>query len=159
MIPMNHEVVLTPEGKAKLEKELAELKGPKRQAMAEAIREARSHGDLKENAAYHEAKLNQSRLEARITDIEKVLEIGKVIEPAEGNGETAQLGSRVTLLDTKYGEELVVALVGSYEADPANELISVNSPMGAALIGNSVGEEVEVEAPSGKLTYRILKVE
>ncbi len=156
---MSQDLFITPAGKQKLERELAELKGPKRQAMAEAIREARSHGDLKENAAYHECKLNQSRLEARITDIEQVLELAKVVERPDDAGDSAHLGSRVTLLDMKWEEELVVSLVGSYEADPANDLISINSPMGGALLGKVPGDEIEVEAPSGMQKYRVVKVE
>ncbi|MBA3726169.1 MAG: transcription elongation factor GreA [Armatimonadetes bacterium] len=156
---MSEDVFLTKSGFEKLRVELAELKGPKRQAMSEAIREARSHGDLKENAAYHEAKLNQARLEGRIADLERVLDIAEIVERPESAEETAHLGSRVSLFDFKWEEELVVELVGSFEADPSNGLVSIDSPMGSALVGRSEDEEIEVDAPAGIQKYRIDKIE
>src|SRR5579872_2028044 len=153
---MPHEILLTPAGHAKLEAELEELKGPVRMRIAEAIREAKAHGDLKENAAYHEAKLNQTRLEARIGELEKALQIAKIVERPADAGDTAALGSKVKLLDIEFGDELTVELVGSFEADPAADLISIVSPMGEALLGKEIGDEVEIEAPGGILRYRVL---
>ena len=158
-IPMSKDVFLTRSGYEKLQQELAELKGPRRQAMSESIREARSHGDLRENAAYHEAKLNQSRLEGRIADLEKVLEIAKIVERPGDSGDIAHLGSKVVLWDEKWKEELSVSLVGAFEADPTNGLVSLDSPIGAALIGKSEGDEVEVEAPGGLQKYKLLRIE
>ncbi|HLK16347.1 MAG TPA: transcription elongation factor GreA [Fimbriimonadaceae bacterium] len=155
---MPHEILLTPAGHAKLEAELEELKGPVRMRIAEAIREAKAHGDLKENAAYHEAKLNQTRLESRIADLEKALQIAKIVERPSDAGDTAALGSKVKLLDIEFGDELTVELVGSFEADPAADLISIVSPMGEALLGKEIGDEVEIEAPGGILRYRVLSV-
>lgn len=157
-VPMAHEILLTSAGHAKLSAELDELKGPVRMRVAEAIREAKSHGDLRENAAYHEAKLNQTRLESRIADLEKALQLAKIVERPDDAGETAVLGSKVKLLDIEFDDELTVELVGSFEADPAQDLVSIVSPLGEALLGRSVGDEVSVDAPGGMQRYRILEV-
>lgn len=146
-------------GYLKLQKELEELKGPVRTRIAEALREAKSHGDLRENAAYHEAKLNQKRLEGRIADLEKVLQIARVIERPDASENVAHLGSKVKLLDLGFGDELTVELVGAFEADPAHDLISITSPLGSALIGKEAGDEVDVDAPGGRHRYRILSVD
>lgn len=154
------EILLTPEGKRRLEEELAELKGSVRARVTEAIREARSHGDLRENAAYHEAKMQQARIEGRIADLEKILEHATIVErPAGASGDIAHLGSKVKLFDLKWQEELTVTLVGSYEADPEHNLVSIVSPLGSALIGRVVGDVVQVEAPAGILEYRIDAIE
>jgi transcription elongation factor GreA len=155
---MAHEILLTTKGHEKLRRELEELKGPIRQSVAEAIREAKSHGDLKENAAYHEAKLNQNRLEGRIADLEKVLQLAKIVDRPEATDGEAHLGSIIVLKDLVWGDELKVTLVGSYEADPANDMISITSPLGASLIGRTVGDIIEVEAPAGKLKYSVLHI-
>lgn len=155
---MANEILLTPEGYEKLKKELEDLKGPTRMRVAEAIREAKSHGDLRENAAYHEAKLNQTRLDSRIADLEKVLQSAKIVERPKDAGDSAHLGSKVKLLDKEFADELTVTLVGSYEADPAKDMISISSPLGGALIGKIVGDEISVEAPGGMQTYKILEV-
>jgi len=157
--PMSKEIQFTREGFAKLKKELDDLKGPTRMAIADAIREAKAHGDLKENAAYHEAKLNQSRLESRISDLERALQLAKVIERPASSGATAHLGSKVNLLDLEFDDEFTVTLVGSFEADPAKDLISIGSPLGESMLGKVVGDEFEVEAPRGTSRYRIIGVE
>jgi transcription elongation factor GreA len=156
---MGNEIQFTREGYEKLKKELEELKGPVRMQIAEAIREAKSHGDLRENAAYHEAKLNQTRLDSRIAELEKAIQLAKIVERPEGASEVAHLGSKVRLLDLEFDDELTVELVGSFEADPANDLISISSPLGEALLDKSVGEEIQVVAPGGTQTYRILRIE
>ena len=153
---MGSEVQFTREGFEKLKAELEELKGPARMRIAEAIREAKSHGDLKENAAYHESKLNQTRLEARIAELDKALLTAKIAEPSTDGG--AQLGSRVGLLDLDFDEEFEVKLVGAFEADPASDLISVASPLGEALVGRAKGDEIEVKAPAGVTRYRVRSV-
>lgn len=155
---MAHEILLTPEGLEKLKAELAELKGPVRSQVAEAIKEAKSHGDLRENAAYHEAKLNQQRLDSRIADLEKAIQRAKIVERPDGHGDLAHLGSKVTLVDLEFGDEFEVSLVGSFEADPQQNLISISSPLGEALLGKSVDESVEVEAPGGTQSYRIKSI-
>jgi transcription elongation factor GreA len=156
---MAKEIQVTREGFEKLSKELEELKGPVRSRIAEAIREAKSHGDLRENAAYHEAKLNQTRLESRIADLEKAVQLAKIIDRPEVQGDFIALGSRVKLFDIEFDEEIFVTLVGSFEADPAKELISIGSPLGEALLGKAVGDEISVEAPQGTNVYKILGVE
>jgi len=155
---MSRENQVTREGFEKLKKELEELKGPTRMRIADAIREAKSHGDLRENAAYHECKLNQSRLESRIAELEKAVQLARVIERPEGEGAVANLGSRVKLLDLEFDDEFTITLVGSFEADPAKELISIASPLGDSLIGKTIGDEIEVEAPAGLTRYRIVGV-
>lgn len=155
---MANEFVLSPAGHEKLRKELEDLKGPTRLRVADAVREAKSHGDLRENAAYHEAKLNQARLESRIADLERALQLAKIVERSDGTGEEAMLGSTVTLLDLDFDDELTITLVSSYEADPAQDLISIASPLGAGILGRVAGDEVEVEAPAGKQRYRIKAV-
>jgi transcription elongation factor GreA len=154
---MSNRHVLTPDAYAKLKAELEELKGPVRTQVADAIREAKSHGDLRENAAYHEAKLNQARLDQRIAELEKALEMAKIVEVADEHP-YAQLGSKVKLLDLDFDEELEIKLVSSFEADPANDLISISSPLGIALLEKEEGDEVVVEAPAGEQRYRILSV-
>ncbi|MCW5941533.1 MAG: transcription elongation factor GreA [Fimbriimonadaceae bacterium] len=153
-------ILMSQEGFDNLAKELERLKGTERKTIAEAIREAKAHGDLRENAAYHEAKLNQARLEQRIAELEKSLLSAKIVErPEDAVHGSAHLGSRVTLEDLEFGDELTVELVGSMEADPAHDKISITSPMGEALIGRSAGDLVEVAAPAGTIQYKVLAVE
>ena len=154
---MAQEFFLTPTGREKLLEELEELTGPRRQAVTEAIREARSHGDLRENAAYHEAKLNQSRLEGRIAEINHILEVAKSVDRPD-DAEGAHLGSSVTYQDIDSGKEVTTTLVGQYEADPLKGLLSIESPLGSALVGKSEGDTVEIEVPAGIRRYKILKV-
>jgi len=155
---MANEILMTKEGFEKLKLELDQLKGPRRGVIADAIREAKSHGDLKENAAYHEAKLNQSRIEGRIAELEKTLQMAKIVVASNEEGAGAQLGQLIKLFDLNWDENLMVKLVGSFEADPANDLISITSPLGAGILGKHIGEEFEVEAPSGKQRYRVLEI-
>jgi transcription elongation factor GreA len=156
---MGNEILVTREGHEKLRKELEELKGPVRSEIAQAIREAKSHGDLKENAAYHEAKLNQTRLEKRIADLERALQLAKIVDRPEASGDIAHLGSKVKLRDLEFDDDFVITLVGSYEADPQNDLISIASPLGEAVLGKVIGDEVEVEAPGGTTKYKIVSIE
>lgn len=152
-------IQMTQEGYDKLQKELELLKGPERTRIAEAIREAKSHGDLRENAAYHEAKLNQARLEGRIAELERSLQSARIVERPDDAGESIHLGSVVTLYDEEFDEELTVTIVGEMEADPAKDYVSIGSPMGQALLGCHAGDTAEYEAPMGTVRLRILKVE
>ena len=156
---MAHGIQLTKEGYEKLKKELDELNGPVRMAIAEAIREAKSHGDLRENAAYHEAKLNQTRLEHRIGELERAVRGAKIVERPEVQGDFAQLGSKVTLFDEEFGEEMDVILVGAFEADPANGMVSISSPLGEGMVGKSVNDSFEVQTPGGLNKYVVRKIE
>lgn len=152
---MSHEVMLSPEGFQRLKEELEFLKGEERHRVAENIREAKSHGDLRENAMYHEAKLNQTRLESRIAELERMLQQAIIVEKTDDTV-GATLGSKVTLEDMEWGDHMTIELVGAFEADPANDKISVDSPMGRALLGRDVNDEIQVEAPAGNQSYRIL---
>ncbi len=157
---MANVILLTQEGFAKLKAELEELKGPKRLLIADAIREAKAHGDLKENAAYHEAKLNQTRLEARIAELERAVQSAKIVErPSDAVVGSAHLGSLLTLLDLDFDDQFDVTLVGSFEADPHRDLISITSPLGEALVGKVAGDEVSVMAPQGLTRYRVVAVQ
>jgi transcription elongation factor GreA len=155
---MANEFQVTEEGLAKMRAELEDLKGPTRARIAEAIREAKAHGDLRENAAYHEAKLNQQRLEARLGELEKAVQLARVVTRPEGHV-GAHIGSSVTLLDEEFDDEFVVQLVGAYEADATQNRISITSPLGEALMGKEAGSRVEVVAPAGKQTYKIVAVD
>jgi len=153
---MSNDNVLTKEGHAKLTKDLEELKTVSRRAIADAIREAKAHGDLKENAAYHEAKLNQSRLEMRISELEGVLMRAKILDPSTADPNKTFLGSKVTLLDLDFDEEFTIELVGAFETDASHNKISIVSPLGKEAFLKTVGTELEVNSPSGVLRYKIL---
>lgn len=155
---MAKEIQFTREGFEKLKAELEDLKGPVRMRIAESIREAKSHGDLRENAAYHECKLNQTRLESRIADLEKAFQLAKIVDRPASAGASAHLGNKVLIRDIDFEDEFQVTLVGSFEADPAKDLISIGSPLGEALLGRLEGDEISVEAPAGLTRYRVLKV-
>ena len=154
---MTNDFQVTAEGLERLKAELDTLRGETRMKVAEAIREAKSHGDLKENAAYHEAKLNQTRLEKQIGELERAVQYAKIVERAEGSG--AGLGSKVRLKDLEFDDDFDVELVGAFDSDPASGRVSVSSPMGDALIGKDPGDEIEVDAPAGKTRYRVVAVE
>lgn len=151
-------MLVSPEGYEKLKKELEHLKAVERQKVADNIREAKSHGDLKENAMYHEAKLNQKRLEGRIAELEHAFQVAQIVEVGSQPEGTAHLGSKVVVKDLEWGDELTLSLVGGFEADPVNDLISITSPLGEALLGKSAGDEIEVDAPAGKQRYKVLSV-
>ena len=149
-------VSLTAEGAERMRAELRELTEVKRPEVVARIRTAKEHGDLKENAEYHAAREEQSFLEGRIQALEARLRVAVVIEaPAAGEG--ADLGSRLVV--EVDGLESEYTLVGSAEADPAAGRLSVVSPVGRALVGARAGDEVAVETPRGRVTYRVVKVE
>lgn len=154
---MSSEVKVSAEGLQKLKAELESLKGPERQRIAENIREAKSHGDLRENAMYHEAKLNQRRLEARIAELEHVVLNARIVEDSGEEG-VATLGSKIVLLDLEWDDEMSIELVGDFEADPLSDKISASSPLGAACMGCTADTEIEVETPGGLRKYKIISV-
>jgi transcription elongation factor GreA len=155
---MSNDLLFTAEGLEKIRKELEQLKGPERARIADNIREAKSHGDLRENAMYHEAKLNQRRLESRIAELERVVQYARIIETSAEEGK-ATLNCRVTLEDLEFGDTLTIELVGAFEADPINDKISIASPLGAAVLDRAVGDEIVVDAPAGEQRYKILNIE
>ena len=150
--------VLTVEGLKKLEEELHELKVVRRKDVAGKIKEARSQGDLSENAEYDAAKEEQAEIESRIALIEKMLRNAEVIDDDELDGETVGVGSTVRVLDMEFNEEVEYTIVGSTEADPVGGRISNESPLGVALLFRKNGETVVVDAPQGPIKYQILGI-
>ncbi len=146
------------EGYEKLQTEVRHLKTVERPSVIEAIEVARGHGDLSENAEYHAAKERQGQVEAQIADIEDRLSRAMVIDPTTLSGDKVVFGATVHLLD-EDDKEIVYQIVGETEADAKVGRISYNSPLGRALVGRSVGDDVEVTTPSGDRYYSIEKVE
>jgi transcription elongation factor GreA len=152
------DIPITKEGFQAVVEELSRLKKVERPDIIKKIAEARSHGDLKENAEYHAARERQSFIEGRIGHLEGIVADSKVIDPLSLNGDTVLFGATVTILDTNTDEEITYKLVGEVESDPKNGKISVTSPIGRALIGKSEGDEVKVQTPSGVKEYEIVEV-
>lgn len=146
------------EGYKLLEAELKVLKSVERPAVISAIEVARAHGDLSENAEYHAAKDKQGLIEARISDLEGLVGRAEIVDPATLSGDKVMFGATVTLIDDDDAE-IVYQLVGQQEGDVKNGRISYTSPLGQALIGRGVEDDVEVTTPSGKRYYEVLKVE
>lgn len=142
----------------KLSEELEQLKSFERGVIAKVIDEARELGDLKENAEYHAAKDKQGLMEARIAELTDVVGRAQIVDPSTLAHERISFGSTVLLTDQNTNEEIKYTIVGGQESNPANGLISIQSPMARALIGKEEGDEVEVTLPSGKRTYDIEEV-
>jgi transcription elongation factor GreA len=155
---MERETYLTSDGAAKLQAELDELKGPKRDEMAKRLRSAIQMGDLSENADYHKAKEDQSFMEGRIQELDHLLKNATIVDVTELSTDTIQVGSCVTVQEGDYPEETYF-LVGAKEADPQNGKISNESPIGQALMGCRVGDEVTATTPGGEIKLKILKIE
>ena len=149
---------LTKKGFARLEQELKNLKGVERPNIIAAIAEARSHGDLSENAEYSAAKEKQSFIEGRIQELEAIVSRAQVIDPSEVKGDVIRFGATVAVVDVDTDKENSYQIVGDYEADIKDNKISLSSPLAKALIGKVVGDEVEYMAPGGKKTFEILEV-
>jgi len=148
---------LTPEGKQKLEEELEHLKTTKRKELAERLNFAIKQGDLSENADYIAAKEDQAFLEGRIRTLENMLRHVALIE--EQTGGEVRLGSRVTVAEIGFDDPETFSIVGAPEADPTRQRISNESPLGRALLGKHIGDEVEIDAPAGKITFQIVSIE
>lgn len=152
-------VLLTAKGAEKLQQELKNLKSVERPRVIEAIAEARSHGDLSENAEYDAAKEQQGFIEGRIAELESQLSQAEVIDPSKLNAQgKVVFGACVTLYDESNDKEVQYQVVGDLEADIDNGQISLSSPIGRALIGKEEGDELEVQAPGGVRNYEVLKV-
>jgi transcription elongation factor GreA len=149
-------IYLTPEGEKKLQAELAELTGPRREELAKRLRSAIQMGDLSENADYHKAKEDQGFLEGRIQEIEAILRMAVIIEKT--NSDVVTVGSLVTVQEENFSPE-TYSLVGAKEADPRNGRISNESPIGRALMDHKVGDVVVAETPGGQIKFKILKIE
>lgn len=156
---MIEEVLLTKEGLEGIKKEYDVLTSVKRIEVAERIKEARSFGDLSENAEYDAAKLEQAELEARINKLEAMMRNAKIIDEAAMANGIVNIGNTVTLKEAESKREVKYHIVGATEADPFKGKISNESAVGKALIGKSKGETVEVELIDGKAYYEILDVE
>jgi transcription elongation factor GreA len=150
------ETLVTQAGYEKLQEELAELVNVRRAEVAERIKTAREYGDISENAEYDDAKNEQARVEARIVQIEERLRTAKIV--AEADNKSVGIGTKVTVVDKKTGDEEVYQIVGTPEADPLENKVSNESPVGKALFGKKKGDTVVVQIPAGKLTYEIKKL-
>jgi transcription elongation factor GreA len=152
------EVILTPEGYEKLKSEIEELSTTKRREVAERIRVAREFGDIAENAEYDDAKNEQMLLEHRIATLEERLRDARVISKKDIAKDVVSVGSKVKLRDVAAKETIEYHIVGSAEANPAENKLSNESPVGKAIIGHKKGETVEVTAPRGTLKFKIIEI-
>ena len=152
------DIFLTPEGMAKLEAELKELKTVKRREIVTAIQEARAQGDLSENAEYDAAKEAQGHNEWRISELEDMLTRAKPIDGSSVPKDKVCIGKWVRLKNLKAGKEVKVHLVAPEEADFNAGKLSIASPMGKALVGAEIGAQIEVRAPAGVTTYKLLEM-
>ena len=153
---MQKDVILTPEGLENLKKEIETLSTTKRREVAERIKEAREFGDISENSEYDDAKNEQAMLESRIMTLEDKLRSATVIDAKELSADVVRVGSQVEVTDDK-GKKLSYTIVGSTEANPSENKLSNESPVGKALVGRKKGDSVKVTLPSGK--QRQLKVD
>lgn len=152
------EVLLTQEGYDNLEKELEYLTTEKRAEIAERIKVALGFGDLSENSEYDEAKNAQAANETKIAELENKLRYAKIIDESEIDTKTVQVGNTVKVLDMEFNEEESYTIVGSTEVDLAQNKISNESPIGAALMGAKKGQVVEAQAPAGVIKYKIISI-
>jgi len=152
------EVILTPEGYEKLKQEIEHLSNDKRREVAERIRIAREFGDIAENAEYDDAKNEQMLLEHRIATLEERLRHARVIDKKDIPKDVVSVGSTVKLRDVDAKQTVEYRIVGSAEANPAENKLSNESPVGKAIMGKKKGETVEVVAPRGSLKYKILEI-
>jgi transcription elongation factor GreA len=152
------EVILTPEGYERLKQEIDFLSNDKRREVADRIRVAREFGDINENAEYDDAKNEQAMLEHRIATLEERLLAARVIDKGEVSSDVVSIGSRVKLRDMDAKETVEYHVVGSAEANPAENKLSNESPVGKAIMGRKKGEVVEVTAPRGALKFKILDI-
>jgi len=151
-------VPITREGQENLKQELDRLLKQERPANIKAIEVARSHGDLSENAEYHAAKERQSFLEGRITELQVRLGQSQVVEIEPGSYDRAVFGARVLLENMDTGEQKRITLVGPFESDPERGRISISAPLGQALLGKEVGEEIRVHTPSGVQEMEVIEI-
>jgi transcription elongation factor GreA len=147
---MQRDVLLTPEGLDKLKDEIEHLSTVKRREVAERIKEAREFGDISENSEYDDAKNEQAMLEARIASLEEKLRSASVIDASELDSNVVRVGSLVSVKDEGSGKSLKYTIVGSTEANPSENRLSNESPVGKGLLGRKKGDSVKVQLPSGK---------
>ena len=155
---MNNKHYLTPEGEKALRAELAQLKGSERDAISRRLRDAIQMGDLSENADYHKAKEDQGFLEGRIMELEYILHNAEIIDRENVGKDKVEVGVHVTVQEEDFTPETYF-IVGAKEADPRNGKISNESPVGKALLGAKVGDEVSVSTPAGgQLRLKVLNI-
>lgn len=155
---VNEQYKLTAEGLKQREDELQYLKTVRRKEIADELKVAISFGDLSENSEYDEAKNAQAQVEARIVELENMLKHVVIIDESEISTDIVKLGVKVKILDMELGSEEEYKVVGSTEANPLDGSISDESPVGAALMGKSVNDVVDVEAPGGVVRYKVLEI-
>lgn len=151
-------IPMTRVGHTALDAELKVLKSIERPAVIRAIAEAREHGDLSENAEYHAAREKQSFIEGRIKELESVLSLAEVFDPAKLSG-AIKFGATVTLVDEDSDERRTYQIVGEQEADIENGLLNIRSPLARALIGKDEGDSIDVKTPGGQRSYEVLRVQ
>jgi transcription elongation factor GreA len=149
-------ILLTPEGLEKMKEEYEELTGKRRQEIALRIQKARELGDLTENAEYDAAREEQAAVEGRIAELEEMIKKAEVVKNSKEHPDKVDVGCKVRV--HLEGEDTEFQIVGAPEADPSSGKISHESPLGQALLGKKVGEKIEVDAPVGKLIYKILDI-
>ena len=152
------DVILTQEGYDNLDKELNYLKTEKRAEIADRIKVALGFGDLSENSEYDEAKTAQAENEVKIAELENKIRHAKIIDESEIDTDVVQIGNTVKVLDMEFDEEVEYTIVGSTEVDLAENKISNESPLGAALLGEKKNQTVDVNAPAGIMKYKILEI-
>lgn len=155
---MAKQIVVTESSFQKLKDELDYLKNVKRKEAAENVGIARSYGDLSENSEYDEAKNEQAKIEAQISELEETISHAKVISDNEIQTDSVSVGVSVTIYDIDYDEEIEYFIVSSREVDPLHNKISDQSPIGKALMGTKVGDVVSVEVPDGVANFRIVNI-
>ena len=151
-------IPFTKGGLEALQKELEDLKNIERPKVIEEIAEARSHGDLKENAEYHAARERQAFIEGRIADYEQKLSRAQVVDMSDASPDTIRFGAWVTLTDEESGEQKKYRIVGDLEADIDKNLLSISSPMAKALLGKGINDIVEIRAPKGTREYSVVEI-
>ncbi len=156
---MAKQIVVTESSYQKLKEELDYLKNVKRKEAAENVGIARSFGDLSENSEYDEAKNEQAKIEAQISELEETISHAKVISDHEIQTDMVSVGVSVTVYDMEYDEEVEYQIVSSREVDPLENRISDQSPIGRALIGTKIGDIVSVEVPDGVAKFKVMKIE
>src|SRR5690554_1282370 len=155
---VNKETLLTHEGVMKLEQELNYLKTVRRRQIAERIKQAIAFGDLSENSEYDEVKNEQAFIEGRIVTLENMLRNARIIDDEDISTDSVSIGSTVRILDIEYDEVMEYTIVGSAEADPGQNRISNESPVGRALIGQQINSVVDVHVPDGVIKLKILEI-
>lgn len=155
---IEREIVLTQDGFRKIEQELEHLRTVHRREVADRIRDSKQFGELSENSEYEDAKTEQAFVEGRILELKRVLQNAHVIDEDEIRTDVVGIGSKVMVRDMETEDEWRFTIVGSVEADPSEDRISNESPVGEALIDKKVGDMVDVETPAGIVKYKIIKI-